>query len=111
MDCAVNELDLNITSFEQQYYYYDSFAFTSLLVENYGSVTAAADMISVCGDQYTEILNFLNETETVQEYTSDSLKDLVVDFDISVLKYRVAAVQLFRIYDRYSKTKVWPAQR
>ena len=94
MDCAVDELDWNTTILEQ-YNYYDSTTFIILLVENHGSITAAVDMISPCGDQYPDILNFLIETEIVQNYTTDGWKDLVAEFDVSVLKYRVAAVVAF----------------
>ena len=90
----MDELDWNSTILEQ-YDYYDSTTFIILLVENHGSITAAVDMISPCGDQYPDILNFLIETEIVQNYTTDGWKDLVAEFDVSVLKYRVAAVVAF----------------
>jgi len=66
--------------------------FVLYLSYQFGSYSAAKSSdLSTCFEQYPEVSSFLDDSNNVLSYESDTLKDLVRDFDISEEKY-IAAV-------------------
>jgi len=94
LNCSTTKWDLNTTALEQEGYdYTDSFTFVTLLVDNYGSIAKAMEtLLAECFQEFTEIANFLKDTEAVMSYEPDSLKDILEGFEVSTTKYEVACV-------------------
>ena len=66
--------------------------FISYITTYYLSYEDAKAALKPCFEAYPAVSTFFDDSSNALMYTSDTLKDLVSDFDITPEKYRVAAI-------------------
>lgn len=72
--------------------YTEPWNFISYVTAYYLSYEDAKAALKPCFDEYPAVSMFFDDSNNALTYTSDTLKDLVSDFDITPEKYRVAAM-------------------
>jgi hypothetical protein len=66
--------------------------FITYVTSYYLSYADAKAALTSCFDAYPIVSKFFDDSNNVLTYSSDALKDLVSDFDITPEKYRTAAI-------------------